>query len=30
LIGATALVEGVQLVTHNKQIKKSGMIPIIW
>ncbi len=30
LIGATALVEGIQLVTHNKQIKKSGMIPIIW
>src|ERR1019366_9740321 len=30
LIGATALVEGIQLVTHDKQIKKSGMIPIIW
>ena len=26
----TALVEGIQLVTHDKQIKKSGMIPIIW
>lgn len=30
LIGATALVEGIQLVTHDKQIKKSGMIPVIW
>ena len=30
LIGATALVEGIQLVTHDKQIRKSGMIPIIW
>jgi PIN domain nuclease of toxin-antitoxin system len=30
LIGATALVEGLQLVTHDKQIKKSGLIPIIW
>jgi PIN domain nuclease of toxin-antitoxin system len=30
LIGATALVEGIQLVTHDKQIKKSRMIPIIW
>ena len=30
LIGATALVEGIELVTHDKQIKKSGMIPIIW
>jgi PIN domain nuclease of toxin-antitoxin system len=30
LIGATALVEGIQLVTRDKQIKKSGMIPIIW
>ncbi len=30
LIGATALVEGIQLVTHDRQIKKSGMIPIIW
>jgi PIN domain nuclease of toxin-antitoxin system len=30
LIGATALVEGIQLVTHDKQIKKSGMIPIVW
>jgi PIN domain nuclease of toxin-antitoxin system len=30
LIGATALIEGIQLVTHDRQIKKSGMIPIIW
>jgi PIN domain nuclease of toxin-antitoxin system len=30
LIGATALVEGIQLVTRNRQIKKSGMIPVIW
>ena len=30
LIGATALVEGIQLVTRDKLIKKSGMIPIIW
>jgi PIN domain nuclease of toxin-antitoxin system len=26
LIGATSLVEGIQLVTHDKNIKKSGMI----
>jgi PIN domain nuclease of toxin-antitoxin system len=30
LIGATALVEGIELVTHDKLIKKSGMIPTIW
>jgi PIN domain nuclease of toxin-antitoxin system len=30
LIGATALVEGMQLVTRDNLIKKSGMIPIIW
>ena len=30
LIGATALVEGIQLVTHDGLIKKSGMIPVIW
>ncbi len=30
LIGATALSEGIPLVTHDKQIKKSGMIPIVW
>ena len=30
LIGATALVEGIQLVTHDKLIKTSRMIPTIW
>jgi len=30
LIGATALVEGIELITHDKQIKKSGMISIVW
>lgn len=30
LIGATALVEGIELVTHDKMIKKSGVIPVIW
>lgn len=30
LIGATALVEGIQLVTHDKQIKKSGLVPVVW
>ena len=30
LIGATALVEGIQLVSHDKLIKKSGMIQVIW
>ncbi len=30
LIGATALVEGIKLVTHDKLIRKSGLIPIIW
>lgn len=30
LIGATALVENIPLVTHDKQIKKSGIIPVIW
>jgi PIN domain nuclease of toxin-antitoxin system len=30
LIGATALVEGIPLVTHDKQIKNSGIVPIIW
>jgi PIN domain nuclease of toxin-antitoxin system len=30
LIGATALVEGIQLVTHDALIRKSRMIPIIW
>jgi PIN domain nuclease of toxin-antitoxin system len=30
LIGATALEEGIRLVTHDKQIKQSGLIPVIW
>lgn len=30
LIGATALVEGMELVTRDKQIRKSGMVPVIW
>jgi PIN domain nuclease of toxin-antitoxin system len=30
LIGATALVEGVELVTHDKSIKKSGLVQVIW
>jgi PIN domain nuclease of toxin-antitoxin system len=30
LIGATALVDGIQLVTHDRQIKKSGIVPVIW
>jgi PIN domain nuclease of toxin-antitoxin system len=30
LIGATALVEGIELVTHDKLIKKSGFVPVIW
>ncbi|MGD0479872.1 MAG: type II toxin-antitoxin system VapC family toxin [Terracidiphilus sp.] len=30
LIGATALVEGVELVTRDKSIKKSGCVPVIW
>jgi PIN domain nuclease of toxin-antitoxin system len=30
LIGATALVEGIELVTHDKLIKKSGLVPVIW
>ena len=30
LIGATALIEGMELVTHDKSIKKSGLVPIIW
>lgn len=30
LIGATALVEGIQLVTHDKLIKKSRVVPVIW
>ena len=30
LIGATALVEGIELVTHDKLIKKSGMVKVVW
>jgi len=30
LIGATALAEGVELVTHDKSIRKSGLVPVIW
>jgi PIN domain nuclease of toxin-antitoxin system len=30
LIGATALIEGMELVTHDKSIKKSRLVPIIW
>lgn len=30
LIGATALAEGIQLVTRDQQIRRSGIIPIIW
>lgn len=30
LIGATALVEGIPLVTHDALIRKSRMIPVIW
>jgi len=30
LIGATALVEGIKLVTHDRLIKESGIVPIVW
>jgi PIN domain nuclease of toxin-antitoxin system len=30
LIGATALVEGIQLVSHDRLIRKSGIVPVIW
>ena len=30
LIGATALVEGMQLVSHDKLIKKAGVVSVIW
>ena len=30
LILATALAEGIPLVTRDKLIKKSGMIPVVW
>jgi PIN domain nuclease of toxin-antitoxin system len=30
LIGATALVEGIELVTHDKLIRKSRVVPVLW
>lgn len=30
LIGATALAEGIPLVTHDRLIRKSGIVPVIW
>ena len=30
LIGATALVEGAGLVTHDRGIARSGLVPVIW
>ena len=30
MIGATALVEGLSLITADEQIRKSNMIPAIW
>ena len=30
LIGATALVEGAGLVTHDREVAKSGLVPVIW
>ena len=30
LIAATALVEGIELVTHDGLIRKSGQVPVIW
>lgn len=30
LIGATALVEGIELVTHDRQIRRSGMVEVLW
>lgn len=30
LIGATALAEGIPLVTHDKDIKKAGVVAVIW
>jgi len=30
LIGATALISGLQLVTSDKRIRKSGEVPCIW
>ena len=28
MIGATAIVEGIRLLTHDKQIAKSGLVPL--
>jgi PIN domain nuclease of toxin-antitoxin system len=28
IIGATAIVEGIRLLTHDKRIRKSGLIPL--
>jgi PIN domain nuclease of toxin-antitoxin system len=28
IIGATAIVEGIRLLTHNKTIVKSGLVPL--
>lgn len=30
LIGATALVEGLGLVTRDKAIRESGLVPVVW
>jgi PIN domain nuclease of toxin-antitoxin system len=30
LIGATAVIEGMELITHDKSIKRSGLIAVIW
>ncbi len=30
LIGATALVEGIELVSHDRLIRKSCIVPVIW
>lgn len=30
LIAATALVEGIELVTHDGLIGRSGLVPVIW
>jgi PIN domain nuclease of toxin-antitoxin system len=30
LIGATALMEAIELVTHDRLIRKSRLVPVIW
>jgi len=30
LIGATALVHGLQLVTRDEPIRDSGEVPVVW